>query len=81
MYGMAGLLALESLQLIPVARVIWSPLPRSKIGSSDLRSALATVILMSTMNNPLNGSMILELLLLIGGLSKPGLSRFERRAG
>lgn len=74
MYGMVGLLALESLQLIPVARVIWSPLPRSKIGSSDLRSALATVILMSAIDNLLNGSMILPLLLLIGGLSEPRLS-------
>ncbi len=75
MYGMVGLLALEFLQLIPVARVIWSPFPRSDIdSSSDLRSALAIVILMSAMDNLLNGSMILPLLLLIGGLSKPRLS-------
>jgi hypothetical protein len=77
MYGMVGLFALESLQLIPVARAIWSPLARSNTDGSDLRSALATVILMSAIDNLLNGSMILPLLLLIGGLCKPRLSRLS----
>jgi hypothetical protein len=77
MYGIVGLIALESLQLVPVVRAIWSPFARSEINSSDIRSALAIVILMSAMDNLLNGSMILPLVLLIGGLSEPKLPRLS----
>jgi hypothetical protein len=74
MYGLAGLLALECLQLLPVARILGSPLAGSKLARGDtqafdLRSALAAAILMSAIDNLLNGSMILPLLLVIGGLS------------
>jgi hypothetical protein len=74
MYGLAGLLALECLQLLPVARILGSRLPGSKLARGDtqafdLRSALAAAILMSAIDNLLNGSMILPLLLVIGGLS------------
>jgi hypothetical protein len=71
MYGLAGLLALECLQLVPVARIVWSPHPRSNPSGLDLRSALAAAVLMSAIDNLLNGSMILPLLLVIGGLSAP----------
>jgi hypothetical protein len=69
MYGLAGLLALECLQLLPVARILGSPLARGDTQAFDLRSALAAAILMSAIDNLLNGSMILPLLLVIGGLS------------
>ena len=69
MYGLAGLLALECLQLLPVARILGSKLARGDTQAFDLRSALAAAILMSAIDNLLNGSMILPLLLVIGGLS------------
>jgi hypothetical protein len=69
MYGLAGLLALECLQLLPVARILWSPLARGDTQGFDLRNALAAAILMAAIDNLLNGSMILPLLLVIGGLS------------
>ena len=74
MYGMVGLLALECLQLLPVARVLWAPFARGAIEGLELRNALAAAILMSAIDNLLNGSMILPLLLVIGGLSAPGFA-------
>jgi hypothetical protein len=74
MYGLGGLIALESLQLIPVARILWSPFARGDTQAFDLRNALAAVILLSAIDNLLNGSMILPLLLVIGGLSTPATS-------
>jgi hypothetical protein len=70
MYGVGGLLALESMQLAPVARILW-PHANSDPSTLDLRSALAGAILMSAIDNLLNGSMILPLLLAVGGLSAP----------
>ncbi len=74
MYGSVGLLALECLQLLPVARVLWGRLAPGDIAGFDLRGALASAILMSAIDNLLNGSMILPLLLLVGGLSTPSLA-------
>jgi hypothetical protein len=74
MYGLAGLLALECLQLLPIARTLWSPPARGDTQAFDLRNALAAAILMSAIDNLLNGSMILPLLLVIGGLSAPATS-------
>jgi hypothetical protein len=74
MYGMVGLLALECLQLLPVARVLWAPFARGAIEGLELRNALAAAILMSAIDNLLNGSMILPLLLVIGGLSAPSFA-------
>jgi hypothetical protein len=71
MYGMAGLISLEGLQFLPVARGLRPPGFRLDASAFHLRSALATVLLMSTIDNLLNGSMILPLCLLIGGLSAP----------
>jgi hypothetical protein len=68
MYGSFGLLALESLQLAPVIRVVWFSLTRSDIEYLNLRYALAAAILMSAIDNLLNSSMILPLLLIIGGM-------------
>jgi hypothetical protein len=69
MYGVVGLLALQCLQLIPVARFVSHPLARSETDGSDLRQAMAALVLMSAIDNMLNGSMILPMVLLIGGLS------------
>ena len=80
MYGIAGLLALECLQLLPVARVMWFPLARSNVDAFDLRNALAAAILMSAIDNLLNGSMILPLLLVIGGLSAESFAVSENKA-
>lgn len=69
MYGSFGLLALESFQLAPVIRVVWFSLARSDIEYLNLRHALAAAILMTAVDNLLNSSMILPLLLIIGGMS------------
>lgn len=69
MYGIVGLLALEMLQIVPVIRAIWFPLARSDIEYLNLRHALSAAILMSAIDNLLNSSMILPLLLVIGGMS------------
>lgn len=81
MYGMVGLLALECLQFAPLAIAIWSPSARSDVAGHDLRFALAVVILMSAIDNLLNGSMILPLLLLAGGLSSSQLVPSREREG
>jgi hypothetical protein len=67
MYGIVGLLALEGVQLAPMVRAAWFPLERSD--PHGLRYALAAVVLMSAIDDLLNGSMILPLLLFAGGLS------------
>jgi hypothetical protein len=77
MYGIVGLIALQCLQLIPVVRFVWHPLARSETEGFDLHRALAAVILMSAIDNLLNGSMILPLVLLIGGLSGRACETFE----
>jgi hypothetical protein len=69
MYGGFGLATLELLQLTPVIRVVWSPLARSDIEFLNLRHALAAAILMTAIDNLLNSSMILPLLIVIGGMS------------
>jgi hypothetical protein len=74
MYGMVGVLALECLQLLPVTRVLWAPFARAPVDGLELRNALAAAILMSAIDNLLNGSMILPLLLVIGGLNAPSFA-------
>lgn len=69
MYGILGLVALEALQLAPVIRAIWFPLARSDIEYLNLRHALAAAILITAVDNLLNSSMILPLLLFMGGMS------------
>ncbi len=69
MYGLVGLLALHGLQLLPVARVWRASLARSSLEGLEMRAALAAVLLMSAIDSLLNSSMILPLLLVIGGLS------------
>ena len=80
MYGSLGLLAMEGLQLVPVARILWSPLERRNSAATDVQSALAAAILMAALDNLLNGSMILPLVLLIGALSRPSLAGVESKA-
>lgn len=69
MYGAVGLAALECVELLPVVRVIWYPLARSDIQAFNLRHALAAAILMSAVNALVNSSMILPLMVVIGGVS------------
>ncbi len=69
MYGVFGLIALEAFQLAPVIRAVWFPIARSDIEYLNLRHALAAAILMTAIDNLLNSSMILPLLLIIGGMS------------
>ena len=69
MYGILGLIALEALQLVPVIRAIWFPLARSDIEYLNLRHALAAAILITAVDNLINSSMILPLLLIMGGMS------------
>jgi hypothetical protein len=76
MYGAVGMVALECLQLIPVTRAVWHPLMRTETDrfSFDLRRALAAVVLMSAIDNLMDGAMILPVVLLIGGLSGRGVT-------
>lgn len=69
MFGTLGLLALETLQFVPVIRAIWFPVARSDIEYLNLRHALAAAILISAADNLLNSCMILPLLIIIGGMS------------
>jgi len=82
-YGIVGLLALETVQLLPVVRTAWFPLARANqakvhLPNLELRLALAAVLLMATIDNLLNSGMILPLVLVIGGMSAP--CRTARRA-
>jgi len=74
MYGIVGLIALEGLQLLPVARALTSAAPDLDSAGSRLSRALAAALLMSSIDNLLNGSMILPLLLMIGGMSGPSFA-------
>lgn len=69
MYGIFGLLALEALQIIPIVRVVWFPVARSDIEDLNLRHAFVAVVLMTAIDNLLNNSMILPLLIVMGGMS------------
>jgi hypothetical protein len=69
MYGSVGLVSLEALLLIPALRVVWFPLARSDIGYTNMRHTLSAAVLISAIDSLLNGSMILPLLLVIGGMT------------
>jgi hypothetical protein len=69
MYGIFGLLALEALQIIPIVRVVWFPVARSDIEDLNLRHAFVAVVLMTAIDNLLNNTMILPLLVVMGGMS------------
>jgi len=72
MYGGVGLLALEAMQFLPVARVAWFPAAREELADEadlHLRLALAAVLLLAAIDNLLNSGMILPLALVIGGMS------------
>ena len=87
MYGCVGLLALETLQLAPVARAAWRPERGSGRQSEDssaggvpnanLRPAMCAVLLLAAVDNLLNSSMILPLVLLIGGMSGGSCDRAQ----
>jgi hypothetical protein len=69
MYGSVGLISLEALLLIPALRVVWFPLARSDIGYTNMRHTLSAAVLISAIDSLLNSSMILPLLLVIGGMT------------
>jgi hypothetical protein len=69
MYGSVGLVSLEALLLIPALRVVWFPLARSDIGYTNMRHTLSAAVLISAIDSLLNSSMILPLLLVIGGMT------------
>ncbi len=69
LYGAVGLVSLEALLLIPALRVVWFPLTRSDIGYTNLRHTLSAAVLISAIDSLLNASMILPLLLVIGGMT------------
>jgi hypothetical protein len=69
MYGVVGLIAFESIMLLPVIRAVWSFAPSDTSGELNLRLALAALILMVAIDCLLNGAMILPYLLVMGSLS------------
>jgi hypothetical protein len=69
MYGSVGLVSLEAVLLIPPLRAVWFPLTRSDIGYTNMRHTLSAAVLISAIDSLLNGSMILPLLLVIGGMN------------
>jgi O-antigen ligase len=69
MYGLIGLAAFAALLFLPVLRTAWSSAQNSDPDDSNLRQALAAVILMIAFDALLNGAMILPYLLLAGGLT------------
>ena len=69
MYGSVGLVSLEALLLIPALRVVWFPLARSDIGYTNMRHTLSAAVLISAIDSLLNSSLILPLLLVIGGMT------------
>ncbi len=69
MYGSVGLLSLEALLLIPALRAVWFPLARSDIGYTNMRHTLSAAVLISAVDSMLNSTVILPLLLVIGGMT------------
>jgi len=77
MYGAFGLLALESLQLLPVARVLSFSKARTSMDAHNLQRVFAAAILLSAIDSLLNSAVILPLLLLVGCLSATRLTTDE----
>ena len=84
MYGGVGLLALEAMQIGPVLGAVRPPQSsgdppatresntagsKSRLRDMNLRLGLAAVLLLTAIDNLLNGDMILPLVLVIGGMS------------
>jgi hypothetical protein len=69
LYGSVGLVSLEALLLIPALRAVWFPLTRSDIGYTNMRHTLSAAVLISAIDSLLNSSVLLPLLLVIGGMT------------
>jgi len=69
MYGSVGLVSLEAALLIPALRAVWFPLARSDIGYTNMRHTLSAAILITAIDSLLNSSILLPLLLVIGGMT------------
>jgi hypothetical protein len=69
MYGLVGLVAFGGILLLPVLRAAWPPAGGNVPNQSDLRLAMAALILMVAIDNLLNGAMVLPYLLIMGGLA------------
>jgi hypothetical protein len=68
MYGFAGFIALGSILYLPVARSMALFSKPLHSGESDLRRMFVALILMTALDDLLNGAMILPYLLIMGGL-------------
>lgn len=69
MYGGVGLVSVEAVLLIPALRAVWFPLTRSDIGYTNMRHTLSAAVLVTSIDSLLNSSLILPLLLVIGGMT------------
>jgi hypothetical protein len=69
MYGSVGLISLEGLMLIPALRAVWFPLARSDVRYMNMRHTLSAAVLLSAIDSLLNSSIILPLLLVVGGMT------------
>ncbi len=69
LYGSVGLISLEAMLLIPVLRAVWLPLTRSDVGYTNMRHTLSAAILMTAIDSLLNSSVVLPLMLVIGGMT------------
>jgi len=69
MYGITGLAAFASLLFLPVMRASWSPPGGIGPRATQLRLAVAALVLMVACDNLLNSVMILPYLLAMGGMA------------
>lgn len=75
MYGIVGLGAFASILFLPVMRASWSPPEGIGPKATQLRLALAALILMVAFDDLLNSAMILPYLLVMGGMASRSASR------
>jgi hypothetical protein len=80
MYGLVGVIALGSIFFLPVIQATWSSSDSEASNDSDLRLALAAVILMVAIDSLLNGALILPYLLVMGGLATPESPARDQRS-
>jgi hypothetical protein len=69
MYGLVGLISFGTILFLPVMRAVWPTARGYAPNESNIRLAMAALILMVAIDNLLNGAMILPYLLIMGGLA------------
>ena len=75
MYGIVGLGSFGAILFLPVLRASWSPPAGIGPRATQLRLAIAAVILMVAFDDLLNSAMILPYLLAMGGMASGSMSR------